>query len=207
MEERTAEYYVMLTALYLLIDIAEVVMCSEEVRKLSASSKASVCRSASKHRIRRPLSEITVYLSENEFARSFRLSRNEFSLLLSRLIPLLDYDRRQAQRSSGSVVTSEIRLACTLRLFAGGSVHDQMMLFGLARATVYDVFHSTVDTILAKLSMPGLPIHDDDALSELAYGFGTSRCIPNSLYGCVAALDGIAIEICKPRNSDVPRNL
>jgi hypothetical protein len=46
--------------------------------------------------------------------------------------------------------------------------------------------------------MPGLPFQQNELLN-LALSFTTSLQPPNPLYGCLAALDGICIEVQKPR--------
>jgi hypothetical protein len=66
--------------------------------------------------------------------------------------------------------------------------------------------------------MPGLPLIPPSASEEtrtvivsrlrrLADGFSTSRAIRSPLFGCVAALDGIAITITKPADTYFPRNI
>ena len=54
--------------------------------------------------------------------------------------------------------------------------------------------------------MPGLPLSDAGKLRKLANGFQSSREYNNPLYGCVGALDGIAISIRKPPDEYALRN-
>jgi hypothetical protein len=77
------------------------------------------------------------------------------------------------------------------------------MLFRVASYTVYDVSHSTVASII-RLSMPGLPFQCAE-LQNLSLSFSNSRQPPNPLFGCVAALDGICIEVQKPIRMYGPR--
>ena len=89
-------------------------------------------------------------------------------------------------------------------MLAGGSVWDLMAIFGVARTTVYHVFYSTLDAIYRILSLPRIPINDIAALTASGDVFETSRASANPLYGCVAAIDGIATRIRSPRAIDLP---
>jgi hypothetical protein len=89
-------------------------------------------------------------------------------------------------------------------MLSGGSIWDLMAIFGVARTTVYDVFHSTLDAIYQILSLPGILVNDLAALTATAEEFKTSRTSTNPLYGCVAAIDGRAITIRSPRAIDLP---
>lgn len=99
-----------------------------------------------------------------------------------------------------------MRLALTLRLLAVGSYLDQVLSFRLAGCTVYHILRSTVYTIHSTLPMPGVPLEDTRSLQGLATKFHNSRTLPNPLFGCIGALDGIAIKIAKPADNYVPRN-
>jgi DDE superfamily endonuclease len=54
--------------------------------------------------------------------------------------------------------------------------------------------------------MPGVPMGDTAKLRKLADKFVESRTPASPLYGCVGALDGIAICITKPLDKFFPRN-
>jgi hypothetical protein len=69
---------------------------------------------------------------------------------------------------------------------------------------VYDVFHSTVASIMRRIAMPGLP-SARTGLHCLALAFRTSRQPPKPLHGCVGAVDGICIEIQKLADEYAPR--
>lgn len=54
--------------------------------------------------------------------------------------------------------------------------------------------------------MPGILVHDQPKLTKLANEFHLSRSLPSPQYGCIAALDGIAVSISKPPDEYGPRN-
>jgi hypothetical protein len=157
-------------------------------------------------RIRPCLSTILRDLSDGDFRRVFRMQRNTFSSLLNVIRPDLERDEVMALRSSGGRIEPENRLALTLRLLAGASYLDAMMLFGISRSSCYAVFHETVDSILGRLQLPGLPFDDLSKLQTISREFTESRIPINPVVGCVGAVDGIAVKIAKPRDCFVPRN-
>jgi hypothetical protein len=80
------------------------------------------------------------------------------------------------------------------------------MVFRIGRSSVYQVFVSAVSAVLQIMPMLGVPFDDDDAMSILAEGFQNSRTPQSPLWGCIAALDGIALPIKKPLDRYYPRN-
>jgi hypothetical protein len=132
------------------------------------------------------------------------MSQSTFMALLTILQRDLMRDMRMALRSSGGRVEPAVRLALTIRMLAGASYLDVMLVFRIASSTVYDVFHSTVSIITKLIAMPGLPVSRSD-LRSLATAFICSRKPPNPLYGCSGAVDVICIEIQKPLNGFGPR--
>jgi DDE superfamily endonuclease len=54
--------------------------------------------------------------------------------------------------------------------------------------------------------MPGVPVDDSLKMRELAEAFRTSRVVPNPLWGCIGALDGIALPVQKPLDKYFPRH-
>ena len=157
-------------------------------------------------RIRSRFLTVTRYLDDEEFKRAFRMKRETFNLLLSRLQPYLARNERQAACSSRGVITPAVRLAITIRMLAGGSYHDQMMCWGVGRSMTFRVFLETLKAVNMEFKMPGLPLNEESKLQCLANGFQASRNRLNPLYGCVGALDGIAIAIRKPPDEYMPRN-
>lgn len=163
-------------------------------------------RSGSKRRDRQTFEKVTEHLSDMEFRRAFRMARVSFYKLLRLLRHHLHRDELQAARSSGGVISPSLRLAVTLRLLAGGSYLDQMLSFRVGRSTVFAIFKETIHALFQELKMPGIPRSEVEGLQKLADEFQRSRGAVSPLYGCVAALDGIAIEISKPPDDYIPRN-
>ncbi len=77
------------------------------------------------------------------------------------------------------------------------------MLARLQTAGVAKMF--PVRAIFDEIPMAGVPPDEPDALEMLAVEFNSSRKPANHFYGCVGALDGLAIAIQKPPDEYVSR--
>jgi DDE superfamily endonuclease len=170
------------------------------------SIQKPVHRAPAKRRRRLRFSQLEAMISDAEFTRAFRIPREAFHSLCRTLRLDLFRDEAHSARSRGDAIETAARLAVTLRMLTGASYLNLVMLFRVAKATIYDIFHSTADIINRRLQMPGVPIGNSSKLFRLAEAFSKSRTPPSPLYGCVGALDGIAIAIVKPPDEFVPRN-
>jgi hypothetical protein len=108
----------------------------------------------------------------------------------------LTRDEMMAARSSAGRVEPAINLALTIRILSGASYLDMMMLFQIAKSTVYETFHSTIASITKRLAIPGLPSAHGE-LQRIAQDFEISRQPLNPPQGGVGSVDGICIEIQK----------
>ena len=100
---------------------------------------------------------------------------------------------------------------CALRFYQAGSyatdayrkhILGRSMDFKTCSATVYNVFHDTVEQLVHNLRMESDAMTDTTILEQRALEFKTSRKRGSPFDGCVGALDFTAIPIEKPR--DVP---
>jgi hypothetical protein len=103
------------------------------------------------------------------------MKKSAFTSLLEVLLPDLQRDAAMVLRSSGWRIDPEIRLALTLRILAGGSYLDSMMLFGISLSSCYATFYGTIESNLSRLELPGLPLSDRNCLDKLSQDFSTSR--------------------------------
>jgi len=104
-----------------------------------------------------------------------------------------------AKRSGSGVVTAEVALEVTARMMAGSPYLDSVLIFGMARSTVYEVFHRTLDALSNLLSLSGIPTSERE-LESLDIGFKNSRSPRNPLNGCIGAIDWLAVKIKKPHD-------
>lgn len=137
-------------------------------------------------------------LSEAEFVARYKLSKATFQDLVEKLRPYVGVHTtdRFARSSSGSGVSTELCLSMTLRYLCGGHVLDIIDLHGVAKATFYHGLWITISAINVVLSLPGLPLKNEEGLRKLSEGFHLKS--KGTMRGCVGAIDGIAIQIIKP---------
>jgi hypothetical protein len=69
-------------------------------------------------------------LSPEDFVKRYKVRKHTFLKMVEKLRPILEPDKIQAVRSSGSPVPTDLQLSMTLRLLAGafGSASDTMPL-------------------------------------------------------------------------------
>ena len=79
-------------------------------------------------------------LSSHEFRRAFRMSKDNFYILLHLVEDDLRKDKFKAMNSSGSPVTPLIKLAATVRWLAGGMYIDICGLYGLSQTSFFIPF-------------------------------------------------------------------
>ena len=190
---------------------------------------ADICGTGGKERItcRRP--QKTPYLSWDDFSarlpdaqfrRTFRMGKNEFSTLCSRLCDkvtenvfkpeflvqqrLFD-DRRTANASSyhGGLISGEFKVALAIRMLAGASYLDLVLIFAVSSCSVFNIFHEVVDWINTTFHFPLESLirnKDSTSLSKISDGFASfTRGV---FKGCIGAIDGIALKIRCPSPSD-----
>lgn len=180
------------------MDLYEILLCYTEL--------GSYSRLKSRMWKRLAFEEVTSWYRDSEFRRYYRMSRSTFAALVSLLRSSLQRNEDMARRGSAGVISPEVRLAITIRILAGGDIGDLMLLFQVGASTCGSVFRETISAIVSNkdLKLPGLPATQTEILKS-AHGFKHSRKRPSPLYGCIGAVDGIAMKICKPPDDCYPR--
>lgn len=153
---------------------------------------------------------LTRLLSDDEFKKYFRFSREAFSLLLETIRPAIssfgpeDEEEELAMHMSGRKLQASLKLGIFLRVMAGGSPWDVSLAFRVGRTTVYAVHEELLLVLDKQLGFQNLPTTDEE-LKKAALQFTESRGPTNPLPGCVAAVDGLLIQIEKPEPRCNPR--
>ena len=86
-----------------------------------------------------------------------------------------------------------------------GRRHNLVMFFRLGKSIIYDLFRCSADVMNKRISFREPPLGDEEALPAISDGFEHSRVAPSPLWSCASALDGISINIKKPRDKYYPR--
>jgi len=146
-------------------------------------------------------------LSERDFKIMFRMSRASFTKLLHLITPYMPPEGNTAMAtiSSGSRITNETKLYCTLRWLAGGSYLDITFAFGVSKAAFFRDGRGGIvwPTMYAMDSafVIGMPLGDVTSLRRLADEY--KICSNGMLKDCVLAIDGWVCKTRKPQSREV----
>ena len=151
---------------------------------------------------------------ENIFRRYFRMGRDSFfrfcnkicdavgenHFMPERLMDDINNAHRGAVRRSGGVICGEVRVAIFIRLLAGASYLDLMVIFDLAEQSVLRSFRLVCDWVSCTFEYPlvkALNTEDVEYFDKITHDFAYSAS--NGVFmGCIGAVDGLAIKIKQP---------
>ena len=132
------------------------------------------------------------------------MSYDTFKRLATLLCPgiILASGKKHGSRNHlhNGPILPEVRLACALRWFAGGSVYDIMTTFGISHTDALDSCWYVVDAVNTHPSFSIVYPDNHDVQRLIARGFSQ---VSAANFGCCAgAIDGILIWIHKPSAKD-----
>jgi DDE superfamily endonuclease len=149
---------------------------------------------------------VNLAVNEGSFISEYRLDPGGFDVLHQILGSSLERDEKfsdlSRSRSGSANITTASRLGAALIMLGGGRRIEAMRTHGLSMPTVYDNFHRVIDAIN---SHPALDIVCDNSISELqrrSLQF-MERSTHELFKYCTGAIDGLAITIRAPSNSEV----
>ena len=182
-------------------------------------------------RQRRSWSNFQRLLTDRQFRRYFRMSREVFASLCEKIEEMAGQDTFKSeeylddiinspssplskniilahQRSTGGFICGEIRLAVTLRVLGGGSYMDMALLFDTSFHHVYKIVREVIENwLLHDLFCPINGVEycsNNDRMNDVAMQF--SEASGGVINGCIGALDGWVVKIQKPMKSDGVNN-
>lgn len=145
-------------------------------------------------------------LSDAFFKLYFRLCRADFYNLLNDIKGALhEPNVSQAERSSGTPICLELRLAVALRFLAGGSYLDISFAFDIDYKSVMKYVWEVLNAIDSVVDNIKFPFRDETKLRSLEQGF--MRYCKGAFPGTVAAGDGVVFKIRKPPAKYVDGNV
>ena len=144
---------------------------------------------------------------DDMFRRQFRICREDFGILLHKIVPLISRNEAKAIASSGSSINPELRLMITLRILAGAKYLDMIwyrvnvdhvseIVIDCARA-----INSTVKNIQIPLNETDWKLESDNFREVLRKKHGSIA--DDMLFGVCGAGDGLVIQITEPVTSDL----
>jgi DDE superfamily endonuclease len=170
----------------------------------SISHKGSIKGRRFIKRKRKKVEDIHKQLGDIYFRRAYRMDYLNFQNLASLLSPLIISFSNKKQNSRNYIhngtITPDVRLACALRWFAGGSTHDIMTTYGISRTETINSIWYVVDAVN---NHPELKItFPEDHVKQQAIAEGFVHVSSAGFKSCVGAIDGILIWIHKPADKD-----
>jgi hypothetical protein len=150
-------------------------------------------RGANRARVMMDWEERKASLTTEEFTRRYRLNLPAFEDVCHRIT-------HESGIHMATDVPVELKLSMTLRFLAGASYLDIVDLHGVAACTFWKYLHLTIDAINLVYTLPLLPILESGQLSQLeAAAEAYDERTAGVMAGCIGAIDGCAIKICRPR--------
>jgi hypothetical protein len=143
------------------------------------------------------------------FKRNYRLAKQDFMNLLSKVRPLLEYNNPIVNHKCGEDcdlhVDPLIQLAVTLRMLAGGSYLDICFGYHISTGSFYTIFWRVLKAIDRVLDNIRFDWENEEAMEDLEASF--LKISKGAFRGTVAAGDGIIFRRTKPAAADVDGNV
>ena len=159
-------------------------------------------------RQRRSVQDIYDQLGDVYFRRAYRMKFRTFQRLAEILHPYIIAASGKKQDSSNYLpngrISTDVRLACAIRWFAGGSVYDIMTTYGISHTDAINSCWYVVDAVNSHPSFKIAYPEEHDKQHSIAEAF---RQVSGANFACCAgAIDGILIWIHKPSEKDCARS-
>lgn len=182
-------------------------------------------------RIRRSWAGFVASLTERQFRRYFRMSKDLFKILCQKIEDIVGVHSFMSEdhlneimsspnsdqsnniyfahaRSTGGVIVGEVKIACTLRILGGGTYMDVALLFDTSFNHMHKIFKYVVTKWLTHKSFYNINgidyCCDEEKMKEVALQFAEGS--NGVISGCIGALDGWVVKIKKPSRSDGVKN-
>ena len=160
-------------------------------------------RLALRRRTRRSVKDIFNELGPLYFRRAYRMTYQSFKRLADLLRPYINAasGKKGIPRCyQNGPISPDVRLACAIRWFAGGSAYDIMTTYGISHTDTINSYWFVVDAINRHPAFAIVYPTDHDKQQSIAAGFGE---VSSAGFDCCAgAIDGILIWIHKPSPRD-----
>ena len=166
----------------------------------------------------RTVIEVYNCLGPRYFHHAYRMTFDSFYVFMP-FFPLILWPRlknnvneckKVGRRAGGNYVlppmrngpiSSSVRLACTIRYFAGGSSNDIVVMFGISYEAILVNVWIIVEAINNTLDFQITYPKSLDAQRKIAAGF--EKASTPKINNCAGAIDGFLIWILKPSTSEV----
>ena len=202
-------------------------------RRIEISNLRKAAAKKRKFKTRQSWQTFQSRLSDRQFRRYFRTSRECFQHLCDKIegnVGRLKFKSEQYLRdlrvgrisegkkglmddahlkSTGGFISGEVKLALTLRLMAGGSYMDLALLYETGFTYSYEIFHDVISNWINDDKLVNINgeeyLDDEERMAKVANDFAIGS---NGLItGAIGALDGWLVKIRRPtKRRDKVRN-
>jgi len=182
-------------------------------------------------RSRRSWAEFMGDMSEQQFRRYFRMSKEIFKLLCQQIEDIVGVEKFMSEeylktilssphteqsnniyfahaKSTGGVIAGEVKIASTLRILGGATYMDMALIFDTSFNHMHKIFRHVILNWLSHPSFYNINgieyCSDEERMKEVALLF--ARGSNGIIGGCIGALDGWVVKIKKPTRKDGIRN-
>jgi hypothetical protein len=216
---------VLLTLHYLVLQLDELQFSLCHLLYLHDKEERQLARFAPLQKsARRTWEEFTNMIVDDLFWRMFRMTKETFRKLCHELESVVGKETfkakeyllcngwslglactRKANEYKGGIVPGEMKVAIALRMLAGASYLDLIVAYGIDRSFVYLSLFEVVGWINTAFSLPlvnALQNKDMAFFQSISDGFASFTS--GIFKRCIGAIDGIAIRINCPPESEVP---
>lgn len=154
---------------------------------------------------RKQWSDIFNKMPDILFRRMFRCSKESYNVLLEKIKEKIDVavfkseDWIITQKIYQTAVCGEVKLALTIRMLAGASYLDLLLIYEVSVKKLYEFFHECIGWINVTFSFRLVQYLQDEntfALTDISDGF--SNRSDEIFCGCIGAIDGMAVRIKCP---------
>ncbi|KAI2501607.1 DDE superfamily endonuclease [Fragilaria crotonensis] len=184
---------------------AAAVIADLELRssKTRMSNRGSSAGRTFRKRNRRSVRDVYNEIGKGYFRRAYRMNYGTFKRLASDLCPYIiaALGRTGTPRFiRNGQITPDVRLACALRWFAGGSAYDIMTTYGISHTDTMNSVWYVVDAVNRHPRFNIVYPDDHDKQRSIAQGF--EKVSSAGFDCCAGAVDGILIWTHKPSPKD-----
>ena len=156
-------------------------------------------------RKRRSVEDVYNELGRIYFRRAYQMKYSTFKRLAEELRPFIikasgQKDVVRPGYPPNGRISPDVRLACAIRWFAGGSAYDLMTTFGIGHTDTINSFWYVVDAINGH---PSFNIeYPDNHGKQMTIAQGFHEVSAAGFNSCAGAIDGVLIWIHKPSKKD-----
>ena len=205
-------------SVYLVITVGVAILSNALIKHIQLSDLRSHQALHRRKKVREKWSDFNKRISDRQFRRLFRMNRDCFYRLCSRIIAAIGEKAFKSEEyihaflenkssiyeahklTSGGFISGEVKVAVMLRVLSGGDVLDISLIFDIESSKCTKIFQDVLKSWIIDTGIGGFDLNsyffNDDLMKIIAQGFSVRSS--GIVYGAIGALDGWIVQITKP---------